>query len=141
LTSRLAFALTNGDQQLHYGAAVGLGRLCESCTNSLIVRDAVAALTKALKDKDEQVRLMVVNSLVRTRSPEAVPALLDCLAEPDDTVRSRILLYVGAFNYDRDAILRALDKLESDPSERIRDEARIVLLRLKASQLNKPSAK
>jgi len=141
LTSRLAVALTNGDQQLHYGAAVGLGRLCESCTNSFIVRDAVAALTRALKDKDEQVRLITVDSLVRTRSPEAIPALLDCLAEPDDPVRSRILLYLGASNYDRDAILRVLDKLESDSSERIRREARIVLLRLQASQPSKPSAK
>ena len=141
LSSRLAFALTNGDQQLHYGAAVGLGRLCESCTNSLIVRGAVAALTKALKDKDEQVRLVAVGSLVRTRSPEVVPALLDCLAEPDDAVRSRILLYLGSLSYDKDAILRALDKLESDPSERIRHEARIVLLRLRARQPNKPSDK
>jgi HEAT repeat protein len=132
LSFRLTIALTNGDQQLHYAAAVGLGRLCESGTNSHIVRAAVAALTKALKDKDEQVRLMAVDSLVRTRSPEAVPALLNCLADPNDAVRSRILLYIGSFNYDRDAILRTLDKLESDPSERIRHEARIVLLRLKA---------
>ncbi len=95
-------------------------------------RDAMAEIMALLKSKSAHVRRAAAEALGRMGDAEAVPALLDALAEPADRVLEHSLTYALIEIGDRDAVVKGL----ASDSPRVRRAALIALDQMPAGKLD-----
>lgn len=89
----------------------------------------VVRLTWALKDPDSEIRDWAAFYLGKLRSPEAGPALVECLGDPNDEVRMRVLWAFGRIG-DKRAIPAVARAAARDPSLAVSTRAIEILAEL-----------
>jgi hypothetical protein len=105
--------LTSEDPKLRCGAVTILGAGKDP--------DRVGVITKALRDRDGDVRRKAAEALCRVSGPAAVPPLLDALRDPDDIVRTYALRALSKTGDPR--MLRPTIAALKDPHAGVRAEA------------------
>ena len=126
-------ALTNSNERVRSCAALVLRSIGPSA------RDAAPALLRSLRDPDARVRAHAAGGLSRIGAdPEiAIPALIERLADADGYVRLCAAMSLGEFGERGTSAIPALQRLESDQSHEVRQQALEAVRRIERRSVSK----